>query len=92
MKKTMPAFEARRQFGKLLDDVAQKGDRIVVERNGREVAAVVPIWLYRQFERERQEFFEEMRAVSERANMSEDDAEALAAKAVRWARGQLNGS
>jgi prevent-host-death family protein len=88
----MPAFEARRQFGKLLDGVAQNGDQIVVERNGHEVAAVVPVWLYRQLERERQEFFDEMRTVSERANLSEEDAEALAPEAVRWARGQLHGS
>lgn len=86
MKQTLPAFEARRQFGRLLDDVAQKGDRIVIERHGREIAAVVPIAEYRRMERERLEAMEFMRRVSERSELSPDEADALALEAVREVR------
>lgn len=45
--KIIPAFEARRKFGKLLQGIL-KGDKYVVERNGEKVAAVVPIEVYEQ--------------------------------------------
>lgn len=48
MEKTVCAFEARRQFGKILDAVAGKGDSVIVERHGEPAAAVVPIERYNQ--------------------------------------------
>src|SRR4051794_34148680 len=82
MEKIIGAFEVRRSFGKILQEVAAKGDRIVVERHGEPIAAVVPIAVYDQWKRSRSEFFERMRRASDRANLSPEEADQLAADAV----------
>lgn len=86
MERTVAAFEARRKFGKLLQEVAARGDRYVVERHGEPIAAVVPIEIYEQWKRGRSAFFAQARAASERANLSPEAADALAAEAVQAVR------
>jgi prevent-host-death family protein len=73
----MSAYDARRQFGQLLDDVMAKGDQVVVERHGRAIAAVVPIRVLERLERERAEFVRLWKAAARRADMNEQEAEAL---------------
>jgi prevent-host-death family protein len=67
-----------------------RGDKVVVEKNGEPVAAVVPIELYEQWKRRREAFFEHMRQVAERANMPEDEAQALIEEAIAAVRAQAN--
>lgn len=88
MEKVIAAFDARRQFGKLLNDVSARGDNFVVERHGEPVAAVVPIEVYRQWKRQRDEFFANMQAIAERVDLPEDEAMALANEAVHAVRSQ----
>jgi len=86
MERTIGAFDARRQFGKVLNDVVARGDRYVVERHGEPVAAVVPIELYEQWKRSRDAFFARMAEMAKTADMGDDEAMALALegqKAVR---------
>ena len=86
MEKTVAAFDARRQFGKMLQEVSARGDRFVVERHGEPVAALVPIAVYEQWKRGREEFFDRLQAIAERANVPSDEAEALAREAVQDVR------
>jgi prevent-host-death family protein len=86
MERTVGAFEARRQFGKILQDVVARGERVVVERHGQPVAAVVPIAVYEQWKRERDAFFVRIRAVAERADLTAEEADRLAEEAVRAVR------
>ena len=86
MEKVVGAFEARRQFGKLLNDVNGKGDRIVVERHGEAIAAVVPMSVYRQWQQQRAAFFDQMRAIAERVDLTPEQAETEATAAVRSVR------
>jgi prevent-host-death family protein len=37
------AAEGKRQFGSLLDRVSRQGDRVVIVRRGKPVAALVPL-------------------------------------------------
>ena len=53
MEKIVGAFEFRRRFGKVLQDIAARGDRYIVERHGEPVAAVVPVEVYEQWKRSR---------------------------------------
>ena len=41
--RTINAVKAREKFGQLLDEVYYKGDMIIIERDGRPMAAVVPL-------------------------------------------------
>jgi prevent-host-death family protein len=92
MEKTIGAFEARRNFGQLLQEVAVKGDKIVVERHGEPIAVVVPVELYNQWKRERQRFFDQMREVSQRVNLDEDEAMQLALEAQQAVRAAARAS
>lgn len=83
--KIIAAFEARRKFGKLLQGIL-RGDKFVVERNGEQVAAVVPIEVYEQWRQSRNALFEKIRAASKLTNLSEQEADKLADKSVRAIR------
>jgi prevent-host-death family protein len=86
MERTVAAFEARRQSGTLIDDVAAKGDKVVVERHGKPVAVMVPVALYEQWKASRERFFEFVEQSAKNANLSGEEGERLAEEAVAWAR------
>jgi len=86
MEKVIDTAEVGRSLGRILQDVATNGDRVVVERNGEAIAAVIPMDVYNQWKRTREAFFERMRHVSKRANLSPDEADQLAAEAVAAVR------
>jgi len=88
MEKVVAAFEARRQFGKILQEVLSRGDRFVVKRHGEEVAAIVPIEVYKEWKGARTAFFDKVKAASLRANLSPEQADPLAEKAVTSVRSQ----
>ena len=90
MEQRISAWEARRQFGKVLKDVTRNHSSIVVESHGEEVAAVVPIEDYRRMRAQRESVFRGFREIAERVNMPEDEAEALALEATEWARQQTD--
>ena len=92
MEKTVAAFEARRSLGRILQDVAARGDRVVVERHGEPIAALVPIDVYNQWKRSRAAFFDRMRAAAERANLTPDEADDLAAEAINAVRATASGA
>lgn len=53
MMKTVSATEARVHVGEITRRVEERGEAVVVERDGREVVAIVPIDEYRRFEASR---------------------------------------
>jgi prevent-host-death family protein len=86
MERTIGAFEARRSFGKILQDVAAKGEKVVVERHGQPIAAVVPIHVYEQWKRRREAFFDQMDEAAKRANLSPEEADELVQEAIQEVR------
>ena len=86
MEKTIGAVEARRSLGRILQDVAAHGDRVVVERNGQPVAAVVPIDVYNRWKHLRTDFFARIQQASERADLTPEEADQFAADAVAAVR------
>src|SRR5947208_10917275 len=86
MERIVAAFEARRSFGKMLQDVLAKGDKFVVERHGEPVAAVVPITVYEQWKRERSAFFDKLREIQDRIDLTPAEADQLAHEVVQAVR------
>ncbi len=86
MEKTVTSQDVPRRFGDLLDEVADGGDRYVVEKDGVPLAALVPFTLYAQWRRQREDFFAQMRASADRANLSEAEAMELIEEAKRAVR------
>ena len=86
LSRKIGAFEARRRFGKILQEVIATRDGFVVERHGEPVAAVVPITVYEQWKETRNDFFDRIKLASQKANLSDRQADALAQKAVKAVR------
>lgn len=57
MKKEVSATELRRKFGELLNGVYHNGDRLIVKRDNKPLAAIVPIEVYEQMLRQREKVF-----------------------------------
>lgn len=57
MVKKMNALKARKNLGQLLEEVYYKGDQYVIERAGRPMAAVVPVWQLQERQKRREHFF-----------------------------------
>lgn len=55
--KTVNALKARRNLGQLLEEVYYKGDQYIIERAGRPMAAVVPVWQLEEWRKRRERFF-----------------------------------
>jgi prevent-host-death family protein len=83
VERRMSAWEARRQFGKVLKDVSRDNSSVVVESHGEEVAAIVPIDVYRNYRRHRSAFFETLRAAQRNANLTEEEADRLVREAMK---------
>lgn len=92
MEKTIPAYEARRQFGKMIRDV-EKGDSYIVERHGEPAVAVVPLRVYERWKRDRDEFLEILHSAQQNSiesdpTMTEEKAMELALEAVAAVRAE----
>lgn len=88
MERKIGAFDARRTFGKVLNEVAARGDRYVVEQHGEPIAAIVPITLYEQWKQAREAFFDRVERTAQRVDMNEDEAMALALEAQQAVRAE----
>jgi prevent-host-death family protein len=42
--KKLNALKARQQLGQLLEEVYYQGEQYIIERAGKPMAAVVPVW------------------------------------------------
>lgn len=50
MVKVVSATEARVHFGDVTRRVEERGEAVIVQRDGREVVAIIPIDAYRRYE------------------------------------------
>ena len=57
MVKRVNAIKARQNLGRMLEEVYYKGDQYVIERAGRPMAAVVPVWQIEERKKRRERFF-----------------------------------
>jgi prevent-host-death family protein len=56
MVRIVNALKARKGLGRLLEEVYYKGDQYVIERAGRPMAAVVPVWQLKEWQARRERF------------------------------------
>lgn len=66
MTKTVNALKARKNLGQLLEEVYYKGDQYVIERAGRPMAAVVPVWQLEERQKRRERLFAMIEAAQKR--------------------------
>jgi antitoxin (DNA-binding transcriptional repressor) of toxin-antitoxin stability system len=49
--------DAKKRLGKMLEDVCYEGNQYVIERGGRPMAALVPLWQLEEWRNRRGRFF-----------------------------------
>lgn len=95
MVKKMSALSAQKNLGQLLEQVCYKGDQYVIERAGRPMAAVVPLWQLEDRRKRKERFFGMVKEVRRRnkkekseviAGEVEEAVKAVREKAVRRRR------
>lgn len=57
MLKKISTLEIRQNLGEILNRVNLRDDQYIIERKGRPLAAVVPIWQLEKWQREKEAFF-----------------------------------
>jgi len=88
MEKVLGVTEARKKFSNIVEQVQYQGDTYLISRYGKPAAAVVPVEVYENWQRQRAEFFELIRDMQEEADLSPEEADRIAAEAVAAIRGQ----
>ena len=57
MIKTLTAIKARQNLGEVLEEVYYNGDQFIIERAGKPMAAVVPLWQVQARKKHQQRVF-----------------------------------
>ena len=86
MEKILGVTQARAEFSTLVEGVQYQGDTYIINRHGKPAAAVVPIQVYEAWKRERSQFFESIRQMQQEANLEPEEADRIAAEAVKAGR------
>lgn len=81
MAKIVTALRARQNFGTLLNQAYYGGDTFVVERAGKEMAALLPIDKFRIWEEEVKKLSQIIKKAAERINLTEREALGLVQEA-----------
>jgi len=88
VEKVLGVTEARKKFSNIVEQVQYQGDSYLISRYGKPAAAVVPVEVYENWQRQRAEFFDLIRDMQEEADLSPEEADRIAAEAVAAIRGQ----
>lgn len=92
-EQTIAAFDARRNFGKLLDRI-KAGIHVIVEEYGEPVGAFLPLAEYKKWKQDQEETLRTMLAMMDEAannaNLSEEEASKVATDAVTAIRAKKN--
>lgn len=86
MEKILGITKAREEFSNIVEQVQHQGDTYVISRHGKPAAAVVPVQVYENWKRDRDEFFAFIRKAQQQANLEPHEAEQIAAEAVKAVR------
>lgn len=88
MEKVLGVTETRKTLSNIVERVQYQGDVYLISRYGKPAAAVVPVEVYENWQRQREEFFELVRDMQKEADLSPEQADQVAAEAVAAIRAQ----
>lgn len=88
MERMLGITKAREGFSHIIEQVQYRRDNYIISRHGKPAAAVVPIEVYENWKRQREELFDLFRQMQQEANLTPEEAERLATEAVVTVRAQ----
>jgi prevent-host-death family protein len=86
MERQVGVAEAREKFSELIEKVQYKGEAYVISRHGKPAAALVPMKVYENWKRQREELFATVRKMQEQINLDPEEAERIALEAQQAVR------
>ena len=89
MKKEISAAELHRKLGELLEGVYHNGDRLIIKRSNTPLAAIVPIEVYENMLRQREQAFSVLDRIWEKVPaVSEEEAQGDIEQAIAETRAE----
>jgi len=79
-------LDVRKRLGEILDRVALRNDRFVIERKGKALAAIVPVATLEKLEQLAREHVLEILDRQRGGGLTDDEAEALAVEVTHQVR------
>lgn len=92
MERKLGVTEAREKFAEIIEKVQYQGDAFVISRHGKQAAAVVPMNVYENWKRQREDFLASVRKLQEQINLDAAEAERIALEAQQAVRRESPGS
>ncbi len=84
--KTISAWEARRNLGKLMDEVVARNRPMIIESHGEPKVAMMPARMAEEFIARQQAAFEQWKTIALRSTLSDDEADRLIEEAITEVR------
>ena len=88
MEKVLGVTEARKKFSDIVEQVQHQRDTYLISRYGKPAAAVVPVEVYENWQRQREEFFDLIRNLQKESDLSPEQADQVANEAIAAIRAQ----
>lgn len=91
MERVLGVTEVRSRFGEIVDRVQYQGDTVVLEKNGRPAAALIPIALFEKLLKKREAAYavvDDVQVQNEPLDMDEEELLDFLNKAIHDARAQ----
>lgn len=86
MEKKIGLAQARKEFSKVINNVQYQGESYIISRHGEDAAAIVPLQVYQNWIKQRENFFNSIREIQSAANLDPKRAKKLAKEAVTHTR------
>lgn len=91
MERILGVTEVRSRFGEIVDRVQYQGDTVVLEKNGRPAAALIPIALFEKLLKNREAAYqvvEDVQTQNQPLDMDEDELMDFLNESIHEARAQ----
>ena len=86
MSEKVSTLDVRQRLGDMLNRVALRHDEFIIERKGKPLAALVPVYRLEQMRAFARRQALDMMARQKGSSLTDDEAMQLANEAKRWAR------
>jgi len=61
MAKRISAMDLRKRLGQIMNEVAIRDDEYIIERDGKPMAALIPLWKLKQLEERKETFWKKVK-------------------------------
>ncbi|MGH7807798.1 MAG: type II toxin-antitoxin system prevent-host-death family antitoxin [Thermodesulfobacteriota bacterium] len=87
MTKRISAMDLRKRLAQVMNEVSLQDDEYVIEKDGKPMAAIVPIWKLKQIEERKEAFWKKVEEFREEGKkVRKKEIESAIAEAVKSAK------